>query len=288
LTVYSAAIARSPFVLTKALLGTVVKLVGLLGLFVIDGFYVLLNLLTPKKKRGSVIGTGLPGEGGIWPQFIAPQEGDSRSPCPALNALANHGILPRDGRNLHKKEISIAIQNTFNTGWTFPYMVLEAISEQYGRTVFELDDLNAHNIIEHDASLIRHDTKFQPDQSKPSIDLIEKLLSLIRKNGDELTPAILSHVSSIRRIQSKQQNRHFYMSGGHKFFGSANCTVMRYLIGTDSKTLKVFLEEERIPDGWEPICRDRFGLSLINFHYRLFQVELGIKTNLPQATIDSY
>lgn len=25
--------------------------------------------------------------------FIAPKEGDSRSPCPALNAMANHGYM---------------------------------------------------------------------------------------------------------------------------------------------------------------------------------------------------
>jgi hypothetical protein len=29
----------------------------------------------------------------------APVRGDLRSPCPGLNSLANHGFLPRDGRN---------------------------------------------------------------------------------------------------------------------------------------------------------------------------------------------
>ena len=29
--------------------------------------------------------------------YVPANPGDSRSPCPALNALANHGYLPRDG-----------------------------------------------------------------------------------------------------------------------------------------------------------------------------------------------
>ena len=33
-------------------------------------------------------------------RYQAPRPGDSRSPCPALNCLANHGYLPRDGKNI--------------------------------------------------------------------------------------------------------------------------------------------------------------------------------------------
>ena len=32
--------------------------------------------------------------------YQPPGPDDSRSPCPALNALANHGYLPRDGKNI--------------------------------------------------------------------------------------------------------------------------------------------------------------------------------------------
>lgn len=30
---------------------------------------------------------------------------DLRSPCPILNAFANHGLIPRDGRNVSKSEL---------------------------------------------------------------------------------------------------------------------------------------------------------------------------------------
>jgi hypothetical protein len=52
---------------------------------------VLVNLVTFKRKVGRVTPKGQPGEGGIWPEYIPPREGDSRSPCPGLNAMANHG-----------------------------------------------------------------------------------------------------------------------------------------------------------------------------------------------------
>lgn len=62
-----------------------------LMIFSWDNLLVLGNLLTPKKKAGLVVPEGHPGFGGQWPEYIAAQQGDSRSACPGLNALANHG-----------------------------------------------------------------------------------------------------------------------------------------------------------------------------------------------------
>lgn len=53
----------------------------------------LLNLISFKRKVGKVTLQGHPGFGGVWPEYIAPQETDSRSACPALNALSNHGMF---------------------------------------------------------------------------------------------------------------------------------------------------------------------------------------------------
>jgi hypothetical protein len=37
--------------------------------------------------------------------FQVPGPDDLRSPCPALNSMANHGILPRDGRDIDLKTL---------------------------------------------------------------------------------------------------------------------------------------------------------------------------------------
>ncbi|KAK4657666.1 hypothetical protein QC762_200010 [Podospora pseudocomata] len=43
-------------------------------------------------------------------QCARPKPTDIGSPCPLLNALANHGYLPRDGRSFHQAELSAALK----------------------------------------------------------------------------------------------------------------------------------------------------------------------------------
>lgn len=41
--------------------------------------------------------------------YGAPSTADLRSPCPIVNALANHGYIPRDGRNVRSGEMYAAM-----------------------------------------------------------------------------------------------------------------------------------------------------------------------------------
>jgi hypothetical protein len=41
--------------------------------------------------------------------FMPPLDSDIRGPCPGLNSLANHGFLPRDGKNIHVTDIVAAM-----------------------------------------------------------------------------------------------------------------------------------------------------------------------------------
>lgn len=61
------------------------------GILSWDVVLTLYNLVTPNLAEGTIVPVGKPGAGGTWPEFMPPKDGDSRSPCPALNALANHG-----------------------------------------------------------------------------------------------------------------------------------------------------------------------------------------------------
>jgi hypothetical protein len=45
-------------------------------------------------------------------EFCPAKPSDLRSPCPLLNAMANHGYLPRDGRNIHPAELKKAMDLT--------------------------------------------------------------------------------------------------------------------------------------------------------------------------------
>ncbi|CAG8821509.1 25891_t:CDS:2, partial [Racocetra persica] len=47
-------------------------------------------------------------------EWQAPGPGDKRSACPALNTLANHGYLPRDGDNITSQQLIKALQDAYN------------------------------------------------------------------------------------------------------------------------------------------------------------------------------
>jgi hypothetical protein len=87
-------------------------------------------------------------------------EGEVRSPCPALNSLANHGILPRDGKNLTVPVLVKALGDGLNISPEIATALSGngvLLSKNPSSGAFDLDDLNKHDAIEHDASLSRKD-----------------------------------------------------------------------------------------------------------------------------------
>jgi len=94
------------------------------------------------------------------PAFQIPRS--SRSPCPMLNTLANHGFLPRDGRNITKDDFNNAQVSALNfdpslASGTTNAMVAKLGSPENGSIAFDLSDFASHNHTEHDASLTRLD-----------------------------------------------------------------------------------------------------------------------------------
>jgi hypothetical protein len=43
-------------------------------------------------------------------EYQVPEPNDLRSPCPALNTLANHGYLPHDGKNITPEVLQNVLQ----------------------------------------------------------------------------------------------------------------------------------------------------------------------------------
>ncbi|EJD01868.1 chloroperoxidase-like protein [Fomitiporia mediterranea MF3/22] len=249
--------------------------------FTWDFALFLLNLVSFKRKIGEVTLKGDIGYGGKWPMYIPPTETDSRSACPALNAMANHGILPHDGRNISYKEMSIAIRKMYNFAPSFCYFVpkymAELLTRDHTRDTINLSDISVHNGIEHDASLTRHDVYHQPDQSKPALDIIDDLLASATGPDNTLTPHDLSVVSTRRRRQARATNSTFTLSTFHKLFGSSNSSTLLTIFGGRVSDLEIVLKEERIPDGWESRVRDPWGLTFATFNNTVFRVELGIE-----------
>ena len=152
------------------------------SIFAWDVFLTLGNLVRSSHPVGNVTPRGHPGYGGYWPEYRPPQEADSRCCCPALNAMANHGmselhpydrhairlttfflfrsgIFPRSGRGVKFTEAPKHLRSTFNFSPSFCYyachFVARMLNKKYSRDTFDLEEINLHNGIEHDASLTR-------------------------------------------------------------------------------------------------------------------------------------
>ncbi|KAF9516617.1 hypothetical protein BS47DRAFT_1380992 [Hydnum rufescens UP504] len=263
------------------------KLQGLLvflGLLIWDFGLSLSNVVTPRLKKGSVVKEGKAGYKRIWPEFIQRQPGDSRSPCPGLNALANHGILPRDGRNITKEMFQKALEDAFNFSPTLTRNTTNTVEALYGHSVIDLEHLCCHNIIEHDGSLTRRDAWFEPNQTIPDRHLIEDLLnsasgpvSAEHPEG-HITPMDLSRQLSLRFAHSKKENPVFSISTSQKFFAASNSSLLYEVFHGDVATLRTVLNEERLPENFETSLRTRNGYTILDFTLRSIEIALGVHT----------
>ncbi|KAH8990856.1 Cloroperoxidase [Lactarius akahatsu] len=293
------------------------------GLLTWDLSLSIVNLFTFKRKVGSVTPKGHPGEGGVWPEYIPPQNSDSRCSCPALNAMANHGIVKRDGRDISFKELSGTIRSTYNFSPSFcllvPRYIAHILNRSYSTGRFDLADIDVHNGIEHDASLVRRDAIHQFHQGLPDGELVAALLksatgpppkkvtqpasqrSLPSKESPyfdiaahvakatadfdanrTFTATDLSRRLSERRREAKANNGQYSQDTGHKIVGSANGSTLLTIFGGRLDDIHTFLTEERFPEGWESRIRDQMGLTLLAFNRIVFQVELGIDEEVDQ------
>ncbi|KAI0770831.1 Chloroperoxidase [Irpex lacteus] len=89
---------------------------------------------------------------------------ESRCPCPALNAMSNHGYLPRDGRDIGMFQMVYALREVYNLSLPLAFFltivgfVLCAPWWPFQWTM-NLHDLSRHNHIEHNCSLCHADAR---------------------------------------------------------------------------------------------------------------------------------
>jgi len=253
--------------------------------YIWDILLVIDNNISAPRPGNAVIPRGKPGYLGDWGlyPYQEPTERDSRSPCPALNALANHGIIPRDGRMIKFTDFAMVLESTYNLSPSLCLNILQAIAKLFHKDYFKdsisLGDFNAHNVIEHDASIVRHDAFFQPDQAKPAHDLIKQLLAsatgeqrLGKGQTRVLTPEDIGDFTRKRRIDCKSSNPQYTLKFIHQFFSGNNNAILYETTGGRVDDLDVFLHEERFPSHWQPRVRAKHGLTLMALNLRTIQL----------------
>ncbi|KAH9995905.1 Cloroperoxidase [Russula compacta] len=263
-----------------------------------DFSLVIVNNLTFKRRVGHVTPKGKPGEGGTWPEYIPPRQGDSRCACPALNAMANHGIIPRDGRNISFRELSAQVHETYNFAPTFCFYVLRYMAKILHRrdTYHQFNQgLPDGRLV---AALIKAATgpPLKNVQSQPSAQdalppndspYFDVAAHVAKATADfdlnrTFRAADLSRRLGERRREAQADNGQYSLARNHKIFGSSNASGFLTIFGGRVSDIYTFLTEERIPDGWESRVRDQMGLPMFTFNRTLYRVELGIEEEVNQ------
>jgi hypothetical protein len=255
-----------------------------LGVMTWDFGLMLVNGFTPTLNPARITREGHPGAGGKWPEYIAPKDGDSRSCCPGLNTMANHGVIARDGKNISFKALSPIIHQTFNFAPSFCFFTCNTaantLHKDYATGTFDLAEISLHSDkggIEHDASLTRKDTFIEPDQSKPHVPFVEELLASATGKDKEGNPIFtlkdIAAYSSKRRVESRDSNPEFTLDFTHRTFGSANSATLLKIFGCRVDDLRSILIKEQFPDGWQSRILGRMGLTLSWFNLTVFPLE---------------
>ncbi|KAK1944286.1 putative sterigmatocystin biosynthesis peroxidase stcC [Phytophthora citrophthora] len=180
-------------------------------------------------------------EGSGVPNTTAPFH---RCPCPALNALANHGYLPRNGQNIGKGVLKAAIMNVFNMADDIATTQVSQVPE-----VFSLDFLSKHNAPEHDASLVHTDAYFGRDPMEVNVTLADDLL--VRAVDGKIDTTAVARVRKGRAVLCESSNPECTFGENEKKKSFLQAALLLKALGEGDvisvKHAKAFLVEEKIP-----------------------------------------
>lgn len=203
--------------------------------------------------------------------FIAPSTDCSRAPCPALNALANHGYLPRSGRQITFTDIMTALKEAFglSSGFAF-FMAVGSFTLLRRRFThpFDLHETAQHNLIEHNASLVHDDAnpkknecdgvEYAPIKVDPI--LMRRFLSIacpLHPGSENVyTTSVIANYRVERELESKAP-----LDPLHAELGRAEFAMIIQIFGkqdeqgqwyVDQSLVDDFFTNQRLPVGWKP------------------------------------
>lgn len=222
--------------------------------------------------------------------YHAPLPGDLRTPCPVVNSLANHGYLPRDGRNAkpeHFQEglaalgLSWALNKLLTTGTfivhkhddhTAPTEVPNTTCihgggplsglrrpdqvDADGKPIIDLDQIGRHGAVEHDISITRLDIG-QGDSLTPQPDLIANLLAS-SADGKVLTNTDFGKLRHARYEKQVRDNAQLQFGAQEQDVAFAEIALIQGVFGRGVfwripvEYARALFEEERFPlkEGW--------------------------------------
>ncbi|KAF6825091.1 hypothetical protein CMUS01_09965 [Colletotrichum musicola] len=212
---------------------------------------------------------------------------DFRGPCPMMNTLANHGFLPRDGRNLTQDTVVTALNEGLNFNQslgTLMFQMALVANPEPNATFFTLDHLNRHNVLEHDASL-RHQspaylriTPSRTDAFFGSNHIFNQSVfdeSRAYWTADVMDAKMLANSKIARQVTSRAFNPNYTFTATVENFSLGEVAAPIIVFGdmsagtVDKKLVEYFFQNERLPSelGWvkkaQPVTQEDI-LKVVN------------------------
>ena len=213
--------------------------------------------------------------------YHAPGPSDLRSPCPALNSLANHGYLPRDGKNVTFDKLIHAITGHLGVGLDVATVFaagalsvnngqatngdqghggheewpsLENLKSTFGvrpkdqkneagQHYINFDQTRLHRAIEHDVSLVRRDAA-QGDNWSVQPDLVKMFLAA-SSDGKYITKADLAKYRTQRLEMQKRDNPGLQFGRHETTMAFGECALIAGVLGDPMHDFKVPVESLR-------------------------------------------
>lgn len=238
--------------------------------------------------------------------WIAPGEGDVRSPCPFVNTMANHGFINRNGRNVDLFEMIQRMEDIFDFSIEFVNQVGDNIvdfglttTDSEGIERLDIDALFDPDAEEHEASLVRSDRFFGVEESKLVNDTLLNNLVRVNPTSPVLTLQDVMGYQFQRIIDSRTNNPETTFATEFDTLNTAAQALTLFFLGTDPTLQTVEKERvfsmlllERIPDGYEPgQLQDTPFDFMTDFSAGLFQefvanVQFALAVEIPDEPDD--
>ncbi|KAF9224663.1 Cloroperoxidase [Gyrodon lividus] len=190
--------------------------------------------------------------------YCAPKPGDLRSPCPALNTLANHGYLPRNGKNVGVFDVAHALQEGYQLSTFLAYTLAFggfSLLAQYRK--ISLFDFARHNLVEHDASLFHLDAS--NDEEYAPIPVNDTLVKASLEEGGRYIPGRMT-LEDVANIRVKREAGCKTLDGVHAEIARGEMAIAIGVLGgkdaakngLDLTVLRDWVTDGRLPDNWKP------------------------------------
>ncbi|EAU82400.2 hypothetical protein CC1G_06710 [Coprinopsis cinerea okayama7 len=186
--------------------------------------------------------------------------------------MANHGYINRDGKNLSAWSIAKGLRECY--GLTMPFSIFLSYTTFLLLRKFrpiDLYEIGKHGVVEHNASLVHHDTP--PGQIYAPIEIDQGLVEAVVKDAQTVVEAevevdgvkqkkteTLYSIFDMGRSRVRREKESPPLTSVQAKIARGELAIIQAVwekkvgekVGSPIEWIKRWLGEERLPDGWKP------------------------------------